>query len=256
MSNPIRMFSNDFKKDRHRHKNIVVFYGFVDKKSLIIGINSYSYIFFIAEMHAGSDTDTGEEDVYSDDRDGTLIPLAPGDQQQDIYSAASSSVVPSQQQQASYMAHYNRGRSDAFTSKHALPSANVTAQHLSASNLPHAIRAVTPQHTFLGENIRLHHMVPAMSVTSQQAPQNSVPHAEGFTFAPQLHDQLRMLWQHKFPQLPVPPVWMLLQYQNELMRDSNMMQQMERDRAEQERMDREIQESSKILIQNPFYFQI
>ena len=61
--------------------------------------------------------------------------------------------------------------------------------------------------------------------------------------------QLELLWQHKYPTLPVPPAWMLAQYQDELLRDVNLIAlererrerelAMERDRAERDRAERE-----------------
>lgn len=46
--------------------------------------------------------------------------------------------------------------------------------------------------------------------------------------------QLEFLWQQKYPTLPVPPPWMLLQYQEELLRDRNLIA------LERERRDREL----------------
>ncbi len=61
--------------------------------------------------------------------------------------------------------------------------------------------------------------------------------------------QLEILWQQKYPTLPVPPPWMLNQYQDELLRDVNLLAlererrereiALERDRVERERADRE-----------------
>ncbi len=51
--------------------------------------------------------------------------------------------------------------------------------------------------------------------------------------------QLEVLWQQKYPTLPVPPAWMLNQYQDELLRDVNMLR--DRDMAiERERREREL----------------
>lgn len=50
--------------------------------------------------------------------------------------------------------------------------------------------------------------------------------------------QLEVLWQQKYPTLPVPPAWMLNQYQDELLRDVHMLRDrdlaMERERRERE----------------------
>lgn len=52
-------------------------------------------------------------------------------------------------------------------------------------------------------------------------------------------NHLEMLWQQKYPSLPVPPPWMLLQYQEELLRDVNPVR--EREIAhERERREREL----------------
>ena len=51
-------------------------------------------------------------------------------------------------------------------------------------------------------------------------------------------NHLEMLWQQKYPSLPVPPPWMLLQYQEELLRDVNPVRErelvLERERRELE----------------------
>ena len=52
--------------------------------------------------------------------------------------------------------------------------------------------------------------------------------------------QLEMLWQQKYPTLPMPPTWMLMQYQDELLRDVNMLREREIAVIERERRDREI----------------
>ena len=50
--------------------------------------------------------------------------------------------------------------------------------------------------------------------------------------------QLEMLWQQKYPTIPVPPTWMLTQYQDELLRDHSMLRErelvIERERRERE----------------------
>ena len=56
--------------------------------------------------------------------------------------------------------------------------------------------------------------------------------------------QLELLWQHKYPTVPVPPPWMLNQYQDELLRDVNPVavereKLIERERLERERIQRE-----------------
>ncbi|CAH1784257.1 unnamed protein product, partial [Owenia fusiformis] len=54
--------------------------------------------------------------------------------------------------------------------------------------------------------------------------------------------QLELLWQQKFPTTPVPPTWMLAQYQEDLLRDANIRREQEllaeRQRQERERSDR------------------
>ena len=52
--------------------------------------------------------------------------------------------------------------------------------------------------------------------------------------------QLEMLWQQKYPTLPMPPTWMLMQYQDELLRDVNMLREREIAVIERDRRDREI----------------
>ena len=76
--------------------------------------------------------------------------------------------------------------------------------------------------------------------------------------------QLEVLWQQKYPNMQVPPGWMLQQYQDELLRDVNMMQPrdlvnmdrerlrerelaMERERmAEQDRVDRDRKDRDRL----------
>ena len=61
--------------------------------------------------------------------------------------------------------------------------------------------------------------------------------------------QLEVLWQRKFPSIPVPPAWMLTQYQDELLRDVSALREREIviereriERAERERVERERQD--------------
>ncbi|XP_074643644.1 uncharacterized protein LOC141900577 isoform X2 [Tubulanus polymorphus] len=56
--------------------------------------------------------------------------------------------------------------------------------------------------------------------------------------------QLELLWQQKYPAIPVPPAWMLAQYQDELLRDIpvNLL----RERAERERLEREHAERDRV----------
>ena len=51
--------------------------------------------------------------------------------------------------------------------------------------------------------------------------------------------QLELLWQQKYPSIPVPPAWILHQYQDELVRDvSPLLQQ--RELLDRERREREL----------------
>ena len=65
---------------------------------------------------------------------------------------------------------------------------------------------------------------------------------------PTLHNtltrQLEMLWQQKYPTLAVPPAWMLLQYQEELLRDVSILTQ--RDMLDRERRERELLERDRV----------
>ena len=52
--------------------------------------------------------------------------------------------------------------------------------------------------------------------------------------------QLEVLWQQKYPTLPIPPAWMLNQYQDELLRDVNMLREREIAAIERDRRERDI----------------
>ena len=79
----------------------------------------------------------------------------------------------------------------------------------------------------------------------------------------QLQMQLERIWQQKYPSIQIPPAWMLMQYQEELLRDVNMLHSrehlamMEREReiahdrerlerAERERAERERAERQRL----------
>ncbi|KAL5022479.1 hypothetical protein ScPMuIL_001634 [Solemya velum] len=60
--------------------------------------------------------------------------------------------------------------------------------------------------------------------------------------------QLELLWQQKYPSVPVPPPWLLVKYQDDLLRDVALYreQQLERDRREREQIERERLERERI----------
>ena len=89
----------------------------------------------------------------------------------------------------------------------------------------------------------------------------------------QLQMQLERIWQQKYPSIQIPPAWMLMQYQEELLRDVNMLhsrehlammerereiahdrerieraerERLERERAERQRLERERQEKERV----------
>ena len=94
---------------------------------------------------------------------------------------------------------------------------------------PH-LAGINPAHL---TSMSAHHVDPAALRVLSGMPQ-AMHH---YPLLPQyaLHSttQLEILWQQKYPTLPVPPAWMLVQYQEELLRDVNLMS------LERERRDRE-----------------
>jgi hypothetical protein len=76
-----------------------------------------------------------------------------------------------------------------------------------------------------------------------QQPTNMLP----YTHNPLQTHQLEILWQQKYPNMGMPPPWMLHQYQEEVLRDVSILNQrsspaelaaLERDRREREALDR------------------
>jgi hypothetical protein len=119
-------------------------------------------------------------------------------------------------------------------------------QHISSMaslNHPHVLTHATTQ-------LDVASLVARGAIPQQQAhliqyPAHLLQQPQAYSFT--LHgnislSQLEVLWQRKYPTIPVPPAWMLAQYQEELLRDVNLLRErelLERERIERERLERE-----------------
>ncbi|KAL3863065.1 hypothetical protein ACJMK2_004844 [Sinanodonta woodiana] len=60
------------------------------------------------------------------------------------------------------------------------------------------------------------------------------------------NNQLELIWQQKYPSVPVPPPWLLAKHQEELVRDSLFIRERELERQERDRLERDRLERDRL----------
>ena len=106
---------------------------------------------------------------------------------------------------------------------------NPSAVHALVQQQQQQVAAATAAHL---QQLQMLQQQQQSPILSQFSLQHNSPHTR----------QLELLWQQKFPNISIPPPWMLHQYQDELLRDVHLLQ---RDLLDRERREREILEKER-----------
>lgn len=150
-------------------------------------------------------------------------------------SGPSSSSISTSMSSSSYPSHH-MARSHVIPYPHMAGASSLAA----LSGLPPSLGQLDPASLALiqQQQLALHFNNPLLM---RQAQASGYPSPANLTMA-----QLELLWQQKYPTLPVPPQWMLASKQEELLRDLFSLKERELERYERERMERERMDQERI----------
>ncbi|KAK2163692.1 hypothetical protein LSH36_75g09017 [Paralvinella palmiformis] len=120
------------------------------------------------------------------------------------------------------------------------PHLQISAAHLQMAPASSPVHALVQQQQQVAAATAAH--LQQLQLLQQQQQQSQILSSFSLQHNSPHTRQLELLWQQKFPNMPVPPAWMLHQYQDEILRDVHLLQ---RDILERERRDREILEKER-----------